>query len=206
MLFVDEPLQPVKVPVSSLGTARRRRDLVSRLSGIAALRRAGCMAEPAFVDDRGEPVPEERARVLHDEVAPAIRALAGGRAAHARRTVSELRAARLDDTGQVEELLASVYQAHQRAEPTAQTAGAFLDAFDRWLTPAGVAKVDRLFDRVDLDRVPGSVGVLLLAATRLTRAHFTRREAFLERFAAWLLGRDGRTREDVDAMLQGLRA
>jgi hypothetical protein len=205
MLLPDEPLQPVKVPASLVERPARHRDLVRHLSAIASLRRAGCRADPAFTDDEGRPLPEDRARALRERIEPEICALAPGRSAHARRTVAELRAAHLDDEGQVKLLLDAVYRAHAHGVPPEEAADAFLDTFERWLTPAGIAKVDLVFDRVDLDRAPGSLGLLLLATTRLTRAHFARREAFLERLAGWLLGRSGRTAEDVEAMLQGLR-
>ncbi len=73
------------------------------------------------------------------------------------------------------------------------------------LTAKGVAKVDLVFDTVDLDRVPPTLGILLLAMTRLARDSFERRAPFIERLRTWLIGRDGRTARDVDDMLRGLQ-
>lgn len=205
MLLPSAPVQLVTMPTSLMERPGRRRDRVRLVSAIAALRRAGCFSNPAFVDEAGLPLPEEGARALRERLEPDIRALAPGRVAHARRTVAELRAAKLDDAGQVDLLLAAAYRDHACGEPVEETADAFLDTFERWLTPAGIAKVDLTFDRLDLDRAPGSLGLLLLAMTRLTRESFARREAFHERLAGWLLGRAGRSAEDVEAVLRGLR-
>ena len=101
----------------------------------------------------------------------------------------------------VDSLLA-LYGAHARGEPGA--IDAFLDDFERWLTPDGIAMVDALFERIDLGLAPEPIGILLLAMTRLTRTQFGQREAFAKRLGRWLLGRSGRTQQDVDSMLRGL--
>lgn len=106
---------------------------------------------------------------------------------------------------QVDGLLERLYAAQSRGEPSSEALDAFLDTFETWLASEGLAKVDGLFSRVDLDRAPEALGILLLATTRLTRSHFVERDAFLERLASWLVGRNGRTPEDVNKMLEGLR-
>jgi hypothetical protein len=103
------------------------------------------------------------------------------------------------------DLLAALYASREHREPDADALSVFFDTFEGWLTAKGVAKVDLVFDRVDLDRVPPTLGILLLAMTRLTRDSFKRRAPFIERLRTWLIGRDGRTAQDVDNMLQGLR-
>lgn len=120
------------------------------------------------------------------------------------RSASGLRAGE-SDAEQVDDLLKLTYEALARGVRSRDVADAFLDTFDRWLTRDGVARVDLLFDRVDLDRAPESLGILLLATTRLTREHFARREAFFQRLSGWFIGRSGRTERDVDIMLRGLR-
>lgn len=109
------------------------------------------------------------------------------------------------DTEQVDELLKVAYDATARGVPSRDVLDAVLDTFEDWLKPDRVARVDLLFDRVDLDRAPESLGILLLATTRLTRASFARREAFIQRLRSWFVGRSGRTEQDVDSMLRGLR-
>jgi hypothetical protein len=175
------------------------------MRAIAALRRVGCITEPSFVDDDGTKVPDERASALRAEVEPAICELATGRAAHARRTIEALDASRKSEAEQVDDYLDAIYGAHARGDRSRDVLDGLLDTLERWLTQDGIAKVDRLFDRIELDRAPESAGILLLATTRLTRAHFHRRDAFIERFQRWLVGRAGRTEEDVATILRGLR-
>jgi hypothetical protein len=215
MLFPNEPVEQVQVPRSLLPSSpegeparsarRRQRDFVRRMRGIAALRHAGRVVEPVFTDDRGAPVPEEQAAPLRAIVEPAVRELADGGAAHARRTLAEIEASRKSDAEQVEDLLATVYRAHAQGHPSREVLDTLLDTFERWLTRDGVRKVDRLFEQVDLDRAPEALGLLLLATTRLTRENFARREAFVERLGRWLVGRSGRSQQDVDNILRGLR-
>lgn len=109
------------------------------------------------------------------------------------------------DAEQVGDLLKRTYEAHEQGGGFKEVLDALLDTFDRWLNVDGIARVDLLFDRVDLDRAPESLGILLLASTRLTRAYFARREAFVQRLTSWLIGRSGRTEQDVERMLRGLR-
>jgi hypothetical protein len=187
------------------GRTRQQRDYASRLRAIAALRGAGFVVEAKLIDEQGALLSEERAAALREEVEPAIRELANGRAAHARRTVAALEAARKSDAEQVDDLLHVVYQAHARGEPSGDVLDALLDTFEPWLAPDGIVRVDTLFDHLDLDRAPEAAGILLLATTRLTRAHFARREAFIARLDRWLVGRSGRTQRDVDNLLRGLR-
>lgn len=213
MLLTNEPVEYLNIPVSllrpsgpeNLARSIERRDYVSRVRAIAALRRVGCVVEPRFIDMEGAPVSEEHAIALREEVEPAIRELADGRVEHARRTIAEIDAGRKTDEEQVDDLLEAVYRAHSRGERPRDVLDTFLDTFERWLTPDGVAKVDALFDRIDLDRAPESAGIVLLATTRLTRAHFQRRDAFIGRLKGWLLGRSGRTEMDVETILRGLR-
>lgn len=215
MLLTNQPVVQVSVPLSLLSSPerdeparsarRRNRDLVHRMSAIAALRHSGCAVEPIFTDDHGVPVPEERMEAPRNAVEPGIRELSQGRIAHARRTIAELTVSQKSDAEQVDALLDAVYQAHARGERSTDVLEPFLDSIEPWLTREGVARVDLLLDRLDLDRAPESLGILLLATTRLTRAHFVRRDAFVERLRRWLVGRAGRTEQDVDRMLRGLR-
>jgi hypothetical protein len=163
------------------------------------------VVEPTFTDDQGARLPEKEELALRAEVESAIRELADGSEAHAQRTIADLEASRRSDPEQVDDLLNVTCEAHARGARSRDVLDAFLDTFERWLTPEGVARVEMLFDRVDLDRAPDSLGVLLLATTRLTRDHFARREAFVERLRRWLIGRAGRTERDVDVLLRGLR-
>lgn len=213
MLF-DEPIRQINVPrslvvsgpaVKAAGAARQRREFARRIGAFAALRRAGEVIGPTFTDDEGQRLPEEEDRALRDEVEAAIRELAGGRAAHAARTIAELEASRKSDVEQVDDLLKGAYQALAQGVRSRDVLDRFLDTFERWLTRDGVARVNLLFDRVDLGRAPESLGILLLATTRLTRENFVRRKAFVQLLSSWLIGRSGRTEEDVDSMLRGLR-
>lgn len=215
MLLTNEAVEQVAIPRSLLVPAsgddsprmerRRRRDFVRRMSAIAALRHAGCIVEPVITDDLGIAISATATSEMLAQVEPAIRELAKGRTAHARRTIEELDVSHKSDSEQVDDLLDVAYQSHARGRRSSDALDVFLDTFERWLTRDGVGKVDMLFDRLDLDRVPESLGILLLATTRLTRAHFTRRDAFLERLGRWLVGRSGRTKQHVDNMLRGLR-
>ncbi len=105
----------------------------------------------------------------------------------------------------VDAVLDDVYRAHAQGQPAEDILDTFLGTLECWLTLTGIAEVNLLFDRVDLARAPGSLGLLLLATTRLTREHFARRDAFVNRLRAWLIGRDGRTERAVDDVLRGLR-
>lgn len=117
----------------------------------------------------------------------------------------DLEAWRRSDAARVDDLLDVVYRAHARGEDSVDVLDVLLDTIEPWLSRDGVARMDLLLDHVDLDRAPESFGVLLLATTRLTRAHFVRRDAFIERLRRWLVGRSGRREQDVDQMLQRLR-
>ncbi|HVK64007.1 MAG TPA: hypothetical protein VM694_06020 [Polyangium sp.] len=182
-----------------------KREFVSRARGVAALRGAGIVVELECVDRRGAPLPEKVAAMLRERAELAIRELSCGRAAHARQTIASLASAAKDDAGQVTDLLDAVYDAHSKGARSRDMLDTFLDTFEGWLTAEGAAKVDLLFERLDLDRAPESMGILLLATTRLTRAHFTQRDSFLSRLTRWLVGRSGRTERDVETMLRGLR-
>lgn len=213
MLPPNEPVEYVKVPISlqqspggkEPGRAGQRRDFVSRARAIAVLRRVGCIAEPCFIDTDGTKVSDERVSALREDVEHAIGELASGRAAHARQTIEALDAPRKSAAEQVDDFLGAIYEAHARGDRSRDVLDRLLDTLERWLTPDGIARVDMLFDRIELDRAPESAGILLLATTRLTRAHFHRRDAFIERFQRWLVGRAGRTEDDVDTILQGLK-
>jgi hypothetical protein len=198
MLPANEPVRKVDVPAKILSAGRRDRGLVRPARGLATLRRAGVLAEPRVTDEQGAPVFVEQA--LLETIEEAVRELAPGRAAHARRTLAEVEAARKSHAEQVDDLLEMVYQAQARGDQGRDVLDAFLDRFERWQNRDGVPKVDLLFDRVVLDRAPESLGILLLATTRLTREHFARRAAFVERLRVWLIGRAGRTEQRVDAM------
>lgn len=217
MLFPESTPRQVKIPASllqqpaaeepSLTRSLRKRDLTRRMSGIVALRHGGCVVAPVFTDARGSVIQDESTMIaLRSEATSAIRELAGGRAAHARRTLAALLdASGKSDADRVLELLAALYANREHRTPDADALSIFFDTFEGWLTAKGVAKVDLVFDSVDLDRVPPTLGVLLLAMTRLTRDSFHRRAPFIERLRTWLIGRDGRTAQDVDNMLGGLR-
>lgn len=216
MLLPNKPIEQVHVRRSLLPSShegeparsarRRQRDFVRRMRGIAALRHAGRVVEPVFTDDLGATVPEEQESALRAVVEPAIRELADGGAAHARRTVAEIEASQQSDAEQVNALLAAVYHAHAQGRPSTDVLDEFLDTFERWLTRDGIPKVDLLFTQVELDRAPEPLGLLLLAMTRLTREHFQCRDAFVERLHRWLVGRSGRTQQDVEKILRGLQA
>ncbi|MRG93539.1 hypothetical protein [Polyangium spumosum] len=182
-----------------------KRDFISRARGVAALRGAGFVVELTFVDAHGAPLPEELAALLRERTEPAIRELACGRAAHAQKTIASVESAIREDADQVTDLLDAVYEAHAKGTRARDVLDTFLDTFEGWLTADGAANVDQLFERLDLDRAPESMGILLLATTRLTRAHFMEREPFITRLTRWLVGRAGRTERDVDNMLRGLR-
>jgi len=205
----NEPVQHVKFKQpSGVGHSRPkdRRSYISRARAAAAWRRAGVVIEPIFVDEKGSPTSEECASALREDVERDIRELSKGREAHARQTIAAIEASDKSDVAQVEDLLESVYRSHAQGERATELLDTFLDTFEGWLTPEGVAKVDMLFERIDLDRVPESMGTLILATTRLTCGHFQKRDAFIERLATWLVGRSGRTEQDVENMLRGLRA
>jgi hypothetical protein len=197
---------PWRVPIERAWLDARRRDvrLIRSVREIAALHLAGEHVEPVFLAPGGEPVPDEEARALGAELAPAVAALSRGTGAHARALIAEIRASRKTEGEQVDDVLAAVYRGHAAGSDSEDVIDPFLDTFEGWLSPDGVAKVDLLFDRVDLDRAPASLGIVLLATTRLTRTRFAHREAFVERLRAWLVGREGRTAKQVDTMLRGL--
>ncbi len=215
MLFDDEPVTQINIPRSlvvssprpqpTYASRRRDREFVGRVRAIAAMRHAGCMVEPIVTDEQGTRLPQEQELALREDVEKAVRELFSGRAAHAKRTIDGLEAANKSDVEQVDDLLKGAYQKYAQGVRSRDLLDTLLDTFERWLTVEGVARVDLLFCRVDLDRAPESLGILLLATTRLTRAHFTRRDSFFERLSRWLVGRSGRTAQDVEAMLRGLR-
>jgi hypothetical protein len=205
MLPANEPVRKVDVPANILSAVRRDRGLVQPARKIATLRRAGVVVEPRVTDEQGAPVSGERAQALLAVVEQAVRELARGHAAHARRTIAEIQASCKSDAEEVDDLLETVYRAHARGDRGRDVLNAFLDTFERWQNRDGVPKVDLLFERVDLHQAPDSLGVLLLATTRLTRGHFACRAGFVERLRAWLIGRAGRTERGVDALLRGLR-
>jgi len=115
---------------------------VRRTSAIAALRHAGCVIETIFTDDQGAPLPEKQDLALRDEVENAIRELADGRAAHARRTIAALSASRKSDAEQVEDLLKVAYEAQARGVRSRDVLETLLDTYERWLIPDGIARVD----------------------------------------------------------------
>jgi hypothetical protein len=206
MLLVNEPVRQVEVPASSLAIARGDRGLAWQANKVAALRRFGVVAELRFTDDQGNVVPAEQARALRGGFEAAVRELAVGRLAHVRQTLATIAAANQTAEQQVDGLLATVYEAHGGGQPGDAILDAFLDPYETWQRPEGVARIDLLFDRLALERAPESLGLLLLATTRLTRHHFVRRAAFVERLRAFLVGRGGRTERDVEKILQGLVA
>ena len=215
MLFDDEPVTQVNIPrslvvssprpQSTYASRRRDREFVGRVRAIAAMRHAGCMVEPIVTDEQGARLSQEQELPLRGDVEKAVRELFSGREAHAKRTIEGLEAASKSEPEQVDDLLKRAYQRYAQGMPSTDLLDAFLDTYERWLTMEGIARVNLLFDSVDLDRAPESLGILLLATTRLTRAHFARRDSFVERLSHWLIGRAGRTAQDVDAMLRGLR-
>ena len=217
MLFPDDPPRQIKIPASlllqptaeesRLSRSRRKRDLARCMSGIVALRHGGCIVAPVFTDARGIVIQDESAtRALRSEATSAVRELAGGRAAHARKTVAALLdASKKSDADRVFDLLEALYTSRGHRTSDTEALSVFFDTFEGWLTAKGVAKVDLVFDTVDLDRVPPTLGILLLAMTRLARDSFERRAPFIERLRTWLIGRDGRTARDVDDMLRGLQ-
>jgi hypothetical protein len=202
MLLADKPFQLVKIPSNP-----SRRALVSLTRGAAALRDAGFPVElvigPIVVDDKDPPA---WAVALRKQCEDAIHEFRRRRRKeHARRTLEALSTPGKTDEEEIDTLLESVYRAHEAGEPSEDLLDTFLDTFESFLTPQGVEKADLVFDRVELDRAPDATGILLLATTRLTRAHFKRREPFLARLERWFTGRDGRRPEDVERMLRGLR-
>lgn len=200
MLIRDEAALEVLVREPQPGRPARR--LSREVRKISTLRRLGFRAEPKF-ETKATPEEEEARRAM---VERAVRAFRQGHSAHARQTAAEAAASLSTDTEQVDALLASAYRWHREGKPGKEILRAFLDTFELWLTEAGKAKVDLVFDGVDLERLPPSLGLLLLASTRLTRDHFTRREAYCERLRRALIGKDGRNERQVEAMLRGLRA
>lgn len=100
-------------------------------------------------------------------------------------------------------LLEDTYRGHAAGTPNVDTINNFLDVFATWLTPDKVKMVDTVFDQIDLVRVPGSLCLLLLSSTRLTRDHFARRESFIERVKVWLRS-NGRNEQQVDSIMRGL--
>jgi hypothetical protein len=205
MLVANEPTRQIKIPRSFLVEERSSRSYVRRVRALASLHQIGIIAEPTFIDDQGALIPEEQAREMRALVDPAVFDLRQGPAAHARRTIAEIEASRKSDAEQVDDLLGTVYRAHAKGERAKDVLDPFLDTFERWLCLDGVLKVDILFARVDLERAPASLGILLLSTTRVTRESFARRAEFIERLRGFLVGREGRTERSVDNMLRGLR-
>jgi hypothetical protein len=205
MLLAEEPVRQIAIPRKLVTDGVRDRRLTRRLQAIATLRRAGQIVEPTFTDDQGALVTDEQAEPLRARVEPQVRELARGRAAHARQTIAVVEASRKSGPEQVDDLLDAVYRSHAQGERSKRVLDAFLDTFERWQNPAGVPRIELLFARVDLARAPEATGLLLLATTRLTRTQFVNREAFIERLRGFLVGRGGRTEQQVDGLLRGLR-
>ncbi len=134
-----------------------------------------------------------------------MRALREGVSRHARATIEQARQEAERDAQEASRLLDEAYRSHERGAEDEDVLEAFLDGLESWLTPRGARRVDVVFDRIELDRAPESLGLLLLATTRRTRHHFSHRAPFIERLAVFLIGRAGRTLTQVEAMLQGLR-
>lgn len=210
---LPQDVQSVRIPRNTLprssgarGSSRARRDLSRHLRSIVALRALGVQAVPEIVDASGATVAD--AQLLADlaEVEAALHALSSGPAAHARQTLDHVAAESRGDDDEVSRALDEAYRGHADGHAAEEVLDAFLDHVQPWLTPRGVPRIDRLFETLDLARAPESLGVLLLAITRLTRQHFSRRGDFVDRFAAFLMGRGGRTAAQVEAMLRGLRA
>jgi hypothetical protein len=182
-----------------------RRQFAERARATAALMMVHSLVILVPVDEHGAPLPEAIASVQQEQINQAIAELSHGRLHHARQTIARLESSSYSISEQVDRLLDTLYAAKTQGGPSTAVLDAFLDTFETWLAPEGIAKVDELFLRVDLNRAPDALGILLLATTRLTRNHFVERDAFLERLAKWLVGRNGRTPEDVNKMLLGLR-
>ncbi len=100
-------------------------------------------------------------------------------------------------------LLEDAYASRAAGNQNADTNDRFLDVFTTWLTPDKVELVDMVFDQIDLDRVPESLGLLLLTVTRLTREHFARRDHFIKRVET-MLRNNGRNERQVDSVMRGL--
>ncbi len=200
MLLPIEPARQIWFPVDAPRPARS-----THIREAAALRQVGCRVEFTFVDASGAPISEKSASRHRNEIEPLIREFSRGRKNHAQHTIAKLKAAQQTPSEQVETLLQSVYRAHGKGEHSKAVLGLFFDTVQTWLKLEGIAKMERLFEQIDLDRVPESLGIVLLATTRLTAEHFQQREAFFTRLTAWFCGRGGRTSNDVDVMLRGLR-
>lgn len=188
------------------GFSRARRRRARDLRGVAALRALGVQVAPEVVDAAGAPVTDAQASAVVAEVEADLRALSSGPAAHAQETVSSVAAEARRDDDEVSRTLDEVYRRHDDGRPAEEVLRAFHERVKPWLSSLGVRRVDHLFDVIDLARAPESLGVLLLAITRLTRQHFARRNDFVVRFASFLTGRGGRTAAQVEAVLRGLRA
>lgn len=213
MLPQDVQNVRVRVPRAALprssdahGFSRERRDLTRHLRSIVALRALGVQAVPEIVDASGAPIADAQSPADIADVEASLRALAAGPSAHARQTIDRVAAESRGDDDEVSRALDEVYRGHVDGRAAEEVLDAFLDHVHPWLTPRGVPRIDRLFETLDLARAPESLGVLLLAITRLTRQHFSRRGDFVDRFAAFLTGRGGRSAAQVEAVLRGLRA
>jgi len=195
----DSPY-PIRFPSNA-----NRRQFAARVHAASALMTVYSLVIPVFVDEHGAMLPEAVAHAQRQEIQRAIVELSQGRLHHARQTIALIEMSSQSIPEQVDTLLHTLYGAQMQGEPSADVLDGFLDTFETWLAPEGVPKVDLLFSRVDLNRAPEALGILLLATTRLTRSHFSERNAFVERLANWLVGRNGRTPEHVEKMLEGLR-
>lgn len=200
MLALQDSPCPIRFPSNA-----NRRQFAGLVRGAAALMAVNSLVIAVPVDEYGKPLPEPIASVQNVQIQEAIAELSQGRLQHARRTIALLKSSSESISEQVDGLLSALYAAQTRGELSTVALDAFLDTFETWLNPVGVGKVDLLFLRVDLNRAPESLGILLLASTRLTRSHFLERNAFIERLAKWLVGRNARTPEHVNKMLEGLR-
>lgn len=167
------------------------------------MRTLGVPALPALDGPPVSTLEDDRAAA---EIEAGAQQLAVGAITHARLTVQRAIEEARDDAAAVDRLLNVVYRLHADGRTADDVLDSFHDAVAPWLSPAGVRRVDLLFDSVDVARAPEALGVLLLTITRLTRHHFPRRDGFLERFAASLTGRGNRTAAQVEALLRGLRA
>ncbi len=201
MLIPTDSPCPIRFPSNA-----NRRQFVERAGATAALMTVHSLVIPLPVDEHGAPLSGAAADAQQAEIQHAITELAPGRRAHARQTIARLVASSQSDSEHVEQVLEALYAAHSRGESSTETMDGFLDTFETWLNPRGITKVDQVFSAFDLNRAPEALGIVLLATTRLTKTHFKQRDGFLERLTKWLVGRDGRTPEQVAKMLEGLRA
>lgn len=216
MLFREASPLPLPVPASSIAANEqasganahrtRHRDGVRRARGIAALSRSGVNVTIQVVNDQGAALTGSEAEPLRTTFESWVRELAESHPSrHAKRTLRDIAARKKSDAEQVDDLLARVQAEHLRGDVSAEELADLHEEVEGWLSPTGKTKVELLFERIDLDRVPGAFPLLLLAATRRTRSHFERRDSFIARLRAWMIARGDRTIERIDAVLKGLR-